>query len=85
MPLFTYKCSDCAVIVEKLIVGEPDDLTCECGSKNITRQFGKISASRIWRGAQEHLDNVITPEVDRLQRDLGAGKDSVFLDIAGDE
>jgi putative FmdB family regulatory protein len=85
MPLFTFKCVKCSKIIEKFLKDEKAKIACDCGSKEVERQFGLVSSSRIWRGAQEHLDNVINPEVDRIQKELSKGDDNTFIDVVGDE
>ena len=85
MPLFTFKCRSCAKIAERLVNDENTVLECECGSKELDRQFRLASSSRIWRGAQDYFENVINPEVDKIQKELSEGKDSTFLDVTGDE
>lgn len=88
MPLFLYECSDCGAVFEKFIVSDDNktQVKCKnCGADHTKRRINKPQKADMWRGANDHMENIILPEVDRLQRELSSGNDSVFLDIAGDE
>ena len=38
MPLYEYRCRDCKAVVEKLVIGEREEVDCpECGGKNLDR------------------------------------------------
>jgi putative FmdB family regulatory protein len=84
MPLFTFKCLECSKITEKFLKSEDSVVECACGSCKLERQFTVASGST-WKGSADYIENVLNPEVDRISRDLASGKDSAFLDIAGDE
>jgi putative FmdB family regulatory protein len=83
MPLFTFKCLECSKTVEKFLKSPDSSVKCECGSCNLERQF-VVASGNVWKGAEDYLENVVNPEVDRIQRELGSGRDSTFIDIAGD-
>ena len=85
MPLFTFKCLDCLKLIEKFVKNDQSDIICDCGSKNLEKQFNIKTNNKVWRGSQDYLENVINPEIDRMQKELENGNDNVFLDIAGDE
>lgn len=85
MPLFTFKCLNCAKTKEKFIKDKEPQFECECGSIEFERQFGPAAKGSIWKGAQDHLENIIKPEINRIQENLSKGDDNTFLDIAGDK
>lgn len=86
MPLFTFKCSKCGKRKEKFLrdADQKPQMECECGEQNFERVFDFAAKGETWRGAADHFENVIKPEVDRFQERVSKGSDSAFLDIAGD-
>jgi putative FmdB family regulatory protein len=83
MPLFTFKCKSCKCMLEKLLKDDTQPISCGCGSVDLERVFGKVKAGAVWRGAKDHLENVINPEVDRISKNIGKD-DSMFLDVCGE-
>jgi putative FmdB family regulatory protein len=83
MPLFSFKCKSCSETMEKLVKDETQQVACKCGSTDLERLFGKVKAGEVWRGAKDHLENVINPEVDRITKRVGKD-DATFFDICGD-
>ncbi len=86
MPLFTFKCLSCGKVLEKFVKNAEKEveITCECGEKNFERVYDFAAKGKIWRDAKTHMEEVINPEIDRIQDQISKGKDNVFLDIAGD-
>lgn len=86
MPLFTFKCLNCEEIVEKFFKNECNNLEyeCKCGCKEFERIFDFKTSGSVWKNAKDHMENVIEPEINKIQEKLSKGSDSTFLDIVGD-
>lgn len=83
MPLFTFKCDQCSKIDERLTDADSTE-TCECGSP-MNKVFKATVGGRIWKGSRDNLENVIKPEVDKINESLSKNNDSTFFDVCGDE
>ena len=48
MPVYEYKCNDCAEDFEKLVYGSDPDVSCpQCSSTNITKKFSLFGMSGV--------------------------------------
>jgi len=86
MPLFNYQCNKCEVVIEKFQhkIKEEVEITCSCGNKEFTKLFGKTH-NRVWLNSKELMDKKISPDIERIRKDINKGKDKDFLDIYGDK
>lgn len=86
MPLFSYQCEGCEVVVELFLHNRDDEVEIECeecGGTEFVKVFG-VFVNAIRYNAKETMDKVINPEVDRIRTKVSRGSDKDFLDIAGD-
>lgn len=87
MPLFNYKCKDCGNVMELFVHNDDDEIVCtECESKNCEKMVSAFN-NRTWLNAKENFNERISPDVDRVQKEMSQGryKDSTFLDLYGDK
>lgn len=86
MPLFNYQCNKCEAVVEKFQHKTSDvlEITCECGSKEFTKLFGKTH-NRVYLNSKDMLNKRINPDADRISKNINKGKDRDFLDIYGEK
>ncbi len=86
MPLFSYECGKCLKIIEKFQhkASENPALNCECGSTEFTRLFNKCN-NRIHLDAKEFFKQKISPDADRIKKNINKGKDRDFFDIHGEK
>lgn len=86
MPLFNYQCRDCDWMVEKFVHSADAELEViceECNSLEFEKVIGSVF-NRTWLNAKDSFNNRITPEVERISKNISEGNDNDFLDIAGD-
>ena len=86
MPLFSYECIKCQIVIEKFHhkINEMPKLTCECGNTEFVKLFNKWN-NRTSLDAKEFLKQKIRPDADRISKNINKGKDKDFFDIHGEK
>lgn len=86
MPLYNFQCSNCELVVEKFKHAKDDEveIVCdECECEEFLPLIGQVQ-NRTRLNARDNLEKRILPDVDRIQKKVGEGSDSEFLNITGD-
>jgi putative FmdB family regulatory protein len=86
MPLFNYQCQSCDLIVEKFVhkIDSDVEITCEeCDGVDFEKIVG-LAHNRTWLNAKDNFNKRISPDAERIRKNMSQGNDNDFLDIAGD-
>ena len=84
MPLFSFKCTECEFIVEKMIGADGyQDVICEeCGA--VCKRLFSMCGNRTRLNAKDFYNEKILPGVKKFGDDLNSGNDDAFFDICGE-
>lgn len=86
MPLFNYQCKKCEFVVEKFLHTSDScvEIICEeCDGEEFDRLIGVIH-NRTWLNAKDCFNNRVSPDAERIRKNISQGNDKDFLDIAGE-
>lgn len=90
MPLYSYRCIKCKSIIEKFIKSEDCSneisLKCPvCFNEIFEKVFGNSIKSNVYSTSTKYFEEILKPEIQKINENISKGKDEFFLDICGDE